>query len=267
MEIPIYQIDAFASELFHGNPAAVCLLSSWLPDEIMQSVAAENNLSETAFMTGGDGYYELRWFTPRTEIDLCGHATLAAAFCVFSFLEPRLQRVTFYTKSGPLMVETKDDIIWMDFPSRPPEPCEAPAELYIGLMIKPDEIFRSRDFLAVYSKEEKVQDLSPRMDVLARCDCTGIIATAPGKNFDFVSRFFAPRVGVPEDPVTGSSHATLIPYWSKRLNKKELHACQISQRGGEIFCRDMGMRVRIGGRAVLYLQGTIHLPDSPQSGR
>ncbi|MCX7636122.1 MAG: PhzF family phenazine biosynthesis protein, partial [Syntrophales bacterium] len=189
MKIPIYQIDAFTSTLFQGNPAAVCPLPSWLPDAVMQDIAAENNLSETAFLTGGDGCYELRWFTPRTEIDLCGHATLAAAFCVFSFLEPGLGRVTFYTKSGPLLVEAKDDILWMDFPSRPPQPCEAPAELYIGLMIKPHTVLRSRDYLAVYDKEEKVRDLAPRMDVLERCDCTGIIATAPGRDVDFVSRF------------------------------------------------------------------------------
>jgi predicted PhzF superfamily epimerase YddE/YHI9 len=259
MERPLYQIDAFTDRLFAGNPAAVCPLEEWPADAVLQSVAAENNLSETAFFAGRNGVYRLRWFTPTAEIDLCGHATLASAFVIFRYLEPALDRAEFLTRSGPLIVEQQGDLLAMDFPSRPAEPCSLPEALAAGLGAVPRAVFRSRDYLAVFDDEETIRGLQPRMDELVKLDCTGIIVTAPGRASDFVSRFFAPRVGVPEDPVTGSSHCTLIPYWSVRLGKKELHSIQVSPRGGELFCADLGERVRIAGRAVTYLAGKIRI--------
>ncbi len=259
MELPLYQIDAFTDRLFAGNPAAVCPLEEWPADAVLQAVAAENNLSETAFFTGRNGAYRLRWFTPAAEIDLCGHATLASGHVIFRYLEPTLSRAEFETRSGPLVVEKQGELLAMDFPARPAEACPSPAELAAGLGVMPRAVFRSRDYLAVLDDEETVRSLKPRMDELVKLDCTGIIATAPGRAADFVSRFFAPRVGVPEDPVTGSSHCTLIPYWSKRLGKKNLHSIQVSPRGGELFCADLGERVRIAGRAVTYLEGKIRI--------
>ncbi len=257
MHLPLYQIDAFTNRLFAGNPAAVCPLDEWPTDPVLQSIAAENNLSETAFFSGRDGTYRLRWFTPAAEIDLCGHATLASAYVIFRYLEPALSRAEFDTRSGVLAVEKQGDLLAMDFPSRPADPCPLPEALAAGLGVAPPAVFRSRDYLAILDSEEAVRRLRPRMDELVKLDCTGIIATAPGRKSDFVSRFFAPRVGVPEDPVTGSSHCTLIPYWSERLGKKDLHSIQVSPRGGELFCTDLGDRVRIAGRAVTYLEGII----------
>jgi len=257
MKLPLYQVDAFTRRLFAGNPAAVCPLEDWPEDAVLQSIAAENNLSETAFFTGRGGTYRLRWFTPSAEIDLCGHATLAAGYVIFRYLEPDLDRAEFLTKSGPLIVERQGELLAMDFPARPAEPCPLPEALAAGLGLVPREVYRSRDYMAVVDDEETVRGLQPRMDELVKLDCTGIIVTAPGRSSDFVSRFFAPRVGVPEDPVTGSSHCTLIPYWSERLDKKELHSLQVSPRGGELFCTALGGRVRIAGRAVTYLEGTI----------
>lgn len=257
MHLPLYQIDAFTDRLFAGNPAAVCPLEEWPADAVLQSIAAENNLSETAFFIGRDGVYRLRWFTPAAEIDLCGHATLASAYVIFRYLEPALSRTEFHTRSGVLAVEKQGDLLAMDFPARPADPCPLPEALTAGLGTAPLAVFRSRDYMAILDSEETVRGLRPRMDELVKLDCTGIIATAPGRKSDFVSRFFAPRVGVPEDPVTGSSHCTLIPYWSERLVKKDLHSIQVSPRGGELFCTDLGDRVRIAGRAVTYLEGII----------
>ncbi|MBW2617622.1 MAG: PhzF family phenazine biosynthesis protein [Deltaproteobacteria bacterium] len=260
MNIPLYQIDAFASQVFSGNPAAVCPLEDWLEEEVMQSIAAENNLSETAFLVSQGQAYGLRWFTPLTEIDLCGHATLASAFVVFSHLEPEAKKVDFETKSGRLTVRQEGDLLSMDFPAREPEPCPAPAKLIEALGLRPEEVLRSRDYMAVLADEEQVRSLAPKMGPLMEIDGLGVIATAPGEAVDFVSRFFAPKAGVPEDPVTGSAHSSLIPYWSRRLGKRELHALQVSPRGGELFCRDEGERVIIAGRAAPYLVGTISLP-------
>lgn len=258
VKLPLYQIDAFAGEVFRGNPAAVCPLQTWLEDATLQAIAAENNLSETAFILRRGDDYHLRWFTPATEVDLCGHATLAAAFVVFEYLEPQRSSVTFTTQSGPLIVTREEGgRLAMDFPSRPAAPCEAPELLVAGLGRAPAELLRSRDYLAVYATEADIRGLRPRMDLLEKLDW--VIVTAPGDESDFVSRFFAPGAGIPEDPVTGSSHCTLIPYWAKRLGKKRLYARQLSARGGEIWCEDRDERVRIAGQAVRYLEGTIYL--------
>ncbi len=259
-QMRFFQVDAFARSVFQGNPAGVCPLESWPGDGALQSIAAENNLSETAFFVErGPGEYELRWFTPAVEVDLCGHATLASAYVIFRFLDPDLARVTFHTRSGPLTVERTGELLVMDFPSRPAEPVETPADLVRGLGVRPVEVLRSRDYLAVLGSEEEVARLAPDMKALARLECVGIIATAPGTACDFVSRFFAPRVGVPEDPVTGSAHCTLAPYWAARLGRRRLRARQISPRGGELECELRGDRVRIGGTAALYLEGTLHV--------
>lgn len=260
MELRLYQVDAFTSELFHGNPAAVVPLDAWLPDALMQAIAAENNLSETAFLVREGDDYGLRWFTPGLEVDLCGHATLASAFVVFTVLEPLRQSVTFHTRSGPLAVARDGTRLTMDFPSRPPEPCDTPEALVRGLGRAPVATLRARDHLAVFEREEDVLALRPDAAVLATLDSLGVIATAPGTGgVDFVSRFFAPRAGVPEDPVTGSAHSTLIPYWAARLGRRRLRARQVSMRGGELACEDRGPRVSIAGEAVLFLEGTIRL--------
>jgi len=259
VRIPLYQIDAFTSRVFAGNPAAVCPLESWLPDATMQSIAAENNLAETAFFVGEDGRYELRWFTPEIEIDLCGHATLASALVVFEHLEPALGTVRFETKSGTLAVERDGDLLALDFPARPAEPCALPAGLAEALGAAPVEMLKSRDHMAVLGSEDEVRSLKPDMEGLKRTGCFAVIATAAGRTADFVSRFFAPAAGIAEDPVTGSAHCTLTPYWSRRLGRPRLRAQQVSPRGGELWCEDRGERVRIAGRAVPYLEGTIRL--------
>lgn len=259
MQIPIFQVDAFTSRLFAGNPAAVCPLESWLPDEKLQSIAAENNLSETAFfIPEGDGY-RIRWFTPSVEVDLCGHATLASAFVIFEGIGFKGNEVRFQSKSGELLVRRDGDRLALDFPARPAEHCQVHPRLIDALGTVPLQVLASRDYLVIYESEEQVRTLQPAMDLLAAIDRFAVIVTAPGKEVDFVSRFFAPAQGVPEDPVTGSAHCTLIPYWSRRLGKKDLHALQVSARGGELWCRYDGDRVHIGGSCVLYLDGKIHL--------
>lgn len=259
VKIPLYQIDAFTAERFRGNPAAVCLLESWVDDATMQNIAAENNLAETAFVVSGETSHELRWFTPEVEIDLCGHATLAAAHALRIYAGRREKEMRFHTKSGILSVQRLDDLYTMNFPSRPAIPADMPEALARGLGKEPMETLKSRDFLAVYEREQDIVDISPDFSALKKIDCFGIIAAAPGNDTDFVSRFFAPGAGIPEDPVTGSSHCTLIPYWSARLGKRKLSARQLSRRGGELFCEDLGERVNIGGRAVVYLEGEIIL--------
>ena len=259
MRLPIYQVDAFADKLFGGNPAAICPLPHWLPDATMQAIAAENNLAETAFFVREGADYALRWFTPTVEVDLCGHATLASAHIVFKFLEPQRESVDFRTlKAGMLTVARRGDMLVMDFPAMPPNPAEPPPGLLAALGGKSREVLRARDCLVVYSSAAEVSALTPDFAALAKIDCWAAIATAPGENgVDFVSRFFAPAKGVPEDPVTGSSHCTLVPYWAKRLGKTELEARQLSRRGGALRCALRGDRVSIGGRAVLYLEGQI----------
>jgi PhzF family phenazine biosynthesis protein len=265
MELSLYQIDAFAGALFRGNPAAICPLERWLPEETMQAIAAENNLSETAFYVPENGGYGLRWFTPAVEVDLCGHATLAAASVILDVrAEIAGPRVVFHTKSGELAVEGSSEngrkLYALDFPARPPLPCPVDPQLEAALGAKPSAILGARDYLCVFDAEEQVRNLRPDMARLASVDRFGFIATAPGDDCDFVSRFFAPAKGVPEDPVTGSAHTTLIPYWASRLGKSQMFARQISARGGELWCEDRGERVRIAGSAVKYLEGRIHVP-------
>lgn len=257
MRLPIYQIDAFASHVFAGNPAAIVPLEAWLPDAAMQAIAAENNLSETAFFVkDGDGY-GLRWFTPAVEVDLCGHATLASAHLIFTRLDPGQTRLRFATRSGILEVSRDGDRLAMDFPARPPVPCPRPPGLDAALGRAPVEVLGARDYLCVYASAADVRALTPDMAAVAALDRFAVCVTAPGEDCDFVSRFFAPAKGVPEDPVTGSAHCTLIPYWSARLGKSELRARQISTRGGELLCRQRGERVTIAGTAALYLEGHI----------
>jgi predicted PhzF superfamily epimerase YddE/YHI9 len=257
--LPIYQVDAFTDCLFGGNPAAVCPLETWLPDATMQAIAAENNLAETAFFVREGGDYALRWFTPTVEVDLCGHATLASGHVVFGFLEPQRESVNFRTlKAGTLTVSKRADKLVMDLPARNATPCEAPPGLLAALGGKPREVLRARDHLMVYDSAAEIAALDPDLAALAKLDCWAAIVTAPGQNgIDFVSRFFAPAQGVPEDPVTGSAHCTLVPYWAKRLGKTELEARQPSRRGGALTCALNGDRVSIAGRAVLYLEGRI----------
>ncbi len=252
--------DAFTDRLFGGNPAGVCVLDAPLEPSVMQSAAFENNLSETAFLFKRDGYYDLKWFTPETEIDLCGHATLAGAFVLMNFVERGLERVEFSTLSGKLTVRRDGDAYILDFPSRPASPCPKPAQLEAALGVRVLETHRARDMLALLESERAVRDLRPDLGLLAELgDVFALIVTAEGSDCDFVSRFFAPNAGIPEDPVTGSSHTTLIPFWSRRLGKTALSARQLSRRGGSLSCRDLGERVEIGGKAVLYLEGEINV--------
>lgn len=259
MRIPLYQIDAFTGRLFRGNPAAVCPLEEWLEDEQMQAIAAENNLSETAFFVRHGEGYQLRWFTPKVEVDLCGHATLASAFVILNYLEPAREEARFETRSGELVVRRNGDLLAMDFPAREPWRCECPVALSQALGKPPLELWEARDYMAVYESEDEVRALAPDMGALVVVGHFAVIVTAPGREADFVSRFFAPAAGVPEDPVTGSAHCTLVPYWAKRLGKTQLKARQVSARGGELFCEYHGERVTIAGHVVRYLEGTIYL--------
>jgi PhzF family phenazine biosynthesis protein len=266
MRIPIYQVDAFAcgpspGRLFSGNPAAVCPLERWLDDETLQAIAAENNLAETAYYVRQEGRYRLRWFTPVVEVELCGHATLAAAYVILELRkETDLTSVAFDSRSGELVVARETDFYVLDFPSRYPPESGEDRVLFDALGARPIAFHRTGDCFCVFENEDQVRSLAPDMGKLAKVDCRGTIVTAPGKDCDFVSRFFAPRAGISEDPVTGSAHTNLIPYWSRRLGKKKLFARQISRRGGELWCEDRGNRVGIGGRAVKYLQGQIAVP-------
>ncbi len=261
--VPMFQVDAFTSRLFHGNPAAVVLIENdWPLEEIMQAVAAENNLSETAFvlpkgMKEGSPRFDLRWFTPTREMDLCGHATLAAAHVLWRHVGVRTPRLVFDSASGPLPVEREGDLIVLDFPARPGEQIPVPAELCAALGRAPFEVYKSRDLMAVFDNRRDIYEMTPDFHALAQLDALGVIVTAPGSGHDFVSRFFAPRAGVNEDPVTGSAHCTLTPYWSDRLGKPRLTAHQVSKRSGEIMCEDRGTRVGLGGRCVTYLDGAV----------
>ena len=261
MRIPLYQIDAFADGPFTGNPAAVCPLESWLPDAVMQAIAAENNLSETAFFVPEGDRWKLRWFTPTTEVDLCGHATLAAAYVIFRFVAPGRRQVQFHTlQAGVLTVRADGELLALDFPSRPALPCAAPPALAAALGTAPEEVLAARDWLAVYRTEAEVLALAPDFAALKALERFAVIVTAPGSGgVDFVSRFFAPAQGVDEDPATGSAHCTLIPYWADRLGKTRLQARQLSRRGASLSCALDGDRVSIAGRAVLYLTGTIEI--------
>ena len=259
MNIPIFQVDAFSGCLFKGNPAAVCFLREWLPDSLMQKIARENNLSETAFFVETGNHFHIRWFTPHSEIDLCGHATLATAHVLYHHLGYGEKAIHFTSASGGLTVSRSGQMIVLDFPARPAQVVDAPDELVRAIGIEPDEVLKGRDYMLVYSSEKLIAAIQPDFPRLAEVAEHGVIVTAPGEKSDFVSRFFAPAIGINEDPVTGSAHTTLIPYWSERLGWKDLTALQLSERGGELFCEDLGERVLIKGRAVTFLQGEIFI--------
>jgi PhzF family phenazine biosynthesis protein len=263
MKLTLYQIDAFASKLFAGNPAAVIPLEKWLDEKLMQQIAEENNLAETVFFVPQKDGFHIRWFTPELEVDLCGHATLAAAFVLFEILGYKKPAIIFYSKSGPLKVHRDGAFIALDFPSWKPERLTLyPEELIEGLGITGHlGVYKNRDYIVELETEKDVIAVKPNFSLLNKIDVLGIIVTATGKNSDFVSRFFAPNCGVPEDPVTGSSHSQLIPFWSEKLGKANLHARQLSKRGGELWCEQKGDRVSIKGKAVFYMKGEIEISE------
>lgn len=262
MKLPLYQIDAFASRPFRGNPAAVVPLESWLRDELMQAIAAENNLSETAFFVPTDKGFHLRWFTPAAEVKLCGHATLATAHVLFSHLGFSEPVITFNTLSGELRVERQGELLSMDFPATPPSPCAVPDLLTEALGREPVEVLAEDDYLVLLESEADVLAIEPDMTLLKQLDRRGVIVTAPGDDVDFVSRFFAPKYGIDEDPVTGSAHCILTPYWAEKLGKRVLNARQISKRGGAVGCELKGDRVSLTGGAVTFMEAEIMLPET-----
>tara|TARA_R110000744_G_scaffold27285_1_gene66686 strand:- start:373 stop:1161 length:789 start_codon:yes stop_codon:yes gene_type:complete len=258
----IYQIDAFTSKLFGGNPAAVCILDAWLDAELMQKIAAENNLAETAFAVFKDNYYELRWFTPEIEVDLCGHATLATAFVLYNYYDYNKHTLRFISpRSGELLVQRDETgLITMDFPTDDLIKVSEQIDISKAIGRKPLETYKGKtDYLLIYNSQEEIEAMQPNFHLLNELDCRGVIVSAKGTDVDFVSRFFAPQCGIPEDPVTGSAHTTLTPYWSKVCNKTKLTAKQLSQRGGNIQCEYLGNRVKISGNAVCYLIGEIEI--------
>jgi PhzF family phenazine biosynthesis protein len=257
VKIKQYQVDAFASRAFGGNPAAVCPLEEWLPDDLLQAIAEENNLSETAFFVPSGKGFELRWFTPIREVDLCGHATLATAHVLFERLGYDGPVLSFQTRSGELLVRRHKDLLEMDFPSLPPEPCAIPGELINGLGQTPVEVQAADDYLVVFDNEDAVRAIRPDFVLLGQLDLRGVIITATGDEVDFVSRFFAPGYGIPEDPVTGSAHCTLTPYWAEKLGKRRLEARQVSRRGGCITCSLEADRVHLMGAAFTFMEAEI----------
>ncbi len=259
MMLTLYQIDAFAEQAFEGIPAAVVPLKDWLPDATMQAIAEENNLAETAFFVASGAGYHIRWFTPAAEVKLCGHATLASAFVLFNMLGFEGGRIDFDSLSGTLSVTRSGELLTLDFPSQNPTPCEAPEDLVAGLGKTPLECLGREDYLAVFTSEQDIVDIEPDHSLLAKLDLRGIIVTAPGSEVDFVARFFAPTLNVPEDPVTGSAYTHLTPFWSARLGKTKLTARQVSARGGKLICELAGDRVLISGSAVKYMEGVIEI--------
>jgi PhzF family phenazine biosynthesis protein len=258
MKIPIYQVDAFTDHLFGGNPAAICPLESWLPEKTMQQIAAENHLSETAFFVREGSNYHIRWFTPTIEVDLCGHATVATAHVLHHHLGNKSTELSFDSKSGILPVQIKNDLYVLNFPADTIKATAIDSQLVESLGSWPLETYKGRtDYLLIFSSEKEIHDFQPDFAQLSQIKARGIIVTAPGDTVDFVSRFFGPQSGINEDPVTGSAHTTLVPYWSKRLNKNELIAKQVSTRGGELFLKNLGDRIEIGGKAKTYLIGEI----------
>jgi PhzF family phenazine biosynthesis protein len=264
MIIPIYQVDAFTNQLFSGNPAAVCPLEFWLSDEILQNIAAENNLSETAFFKKRDNLFEIRWFTPLTEVELCGHATLSAAYVLFNHLNFKGDHLVFESVfSGILEVSRNKDLLTLNFPVDHIEPALPPDHLIEALGKKPVEIWRGKtDYLLYFPSQEDIEEINPDFEILRKIETRGIIITAPGYDCDFVSRFFAPKFGINEDPVTGSAHTSLVPFWVHRMNKLEFEALQLSARGGYLRCQLRGDRVFIAGEATTYLTGSINLSSS-----
>jgi len=261
MEIDIFQIDAFTSELFKGNPACVIPLDDWLPDELLLNIAKENNVSETAFFVKKNNGFYLRWFTPEIEMDLCGHATLATAYCLKNHLDYRENQVTFDSMSGELIVKFNGDYIEMDFPHRKPINSQLPRNIMDSLSIKPNKVLKSRDYVLVYDDEEQIKNIEIDKELFDKInlDPGGVVITSEGNESDFVSRYFIPQCSFFEDPVTGSTHCSLVPYWSEILKKTQLKSIQLSQRGGEMFCEDLGNRVIINGKAKTYMSGKIYI--------
>lgn len=258
MELTIYQIDAFTDQLFGGNPAAVCPLTEWLPTDIMQKIALENNLSETAFIVPEGGGYHIRWFTPAIEVDLCGHATLATAHALYAEMGYAKDKVVFNSKSGLLTVFKKVDLYTMNFPTDELKSVTIPQEITEGLGGMPKEVFRGKDdYLAIFDHQTTIENFTPDFNKLSQLNARGIITTAKGDTVDFISRCFFPAAGIDEDPVTGSAHTTMTPYWTKKLDKTQMVARQLSARGGLLHCEYLGDRVNISGNAVTYLRGTI----------
>ena len=258
MKLPLFQVDAFAEKLFKGNPAAVVPLENWLDDQLMQAIAMENNLPETAFFVPTQSGFEIRWFTPKAEVKLCGHATLATAHVIFEEAAYPYDEIAFGSKSGLLHVKKTGDLLQLNFPADKLSPVDVPNLIIKALKKLPEACFKGRsDYLFVYSSEKEIREMNPDFAILAKADIRGIIVTAPGDEVDFVSRFFAPKVGVNEDPVTGSAHTTLTPYWAKRTGKTTFKARQLSQRGGELICTLQDDRVLIAGKTKTYLRGEI----------
>ena len=258
MTLKIYQVDAFASAIFEGNPAAVIPLEKWLPDKIMQNIALENNLSETAFFIHIENGFYIRWFTPLAEVDLCGHATLATAHVIFNYLNFSKNEIQFESKSGILKVKHANDLLWLNFPVSPLIETDIPENFNKAFQFQPVKCLKGRDdYMLIFKNENEILNLEPDFNLIS--ETRGIITTSISDEFDFVSRFFAPALGINEDPVTGSAHTMLIPYWSKVLGKNELIAKQISKRGGILHCKNIGKRVEIGGKVVTYLVGEIFI--------
>lgn len=263
MNLSIYQVDAFAESVFKGNPAAVIPLEHWLEESIMQQIAMENNLSETVFFVKNEEGYHIRWFTPEYEIDLCGHATLAASYIIKNFIEPPIKEIRFTTqKAGPLKTYCNEGAYTLDFPARMPQACEAPEKLLLSLGVSTAvEVLKSRDFFVVLPNEEAVRNLQPDYSLMKELDTIGVIATAKGQSADVVSRCFYPGAGIQEDPVTGSAHCNIVPYWSEKLNTTKLNCSQLSPRGGELSCELNGDRVLLSGKCVLFMEGKIYLEE------
>jgi len=259
MRLNIYQIDAFAEKQFEGNPAAVVPLDGWLPDAVMQAIAKENNLSETVFFVPSESGYHIRWFTPVKEVELCGHATLASAYVLFNIMGCKDEVLSFESLSGVLHVSKTDNLLTLNFPVKHPVACSTPASLTTGLGKAPLECLKHDDYVAVFENEEDVLSITPNLEALSRLDLRAVIATAPSSEFDFIARVFAPKYGIPEDPVTGSAYSQLMPYWSGNLGKLKLQAKQVSSRGGRLLCELKGDRVLISGSAVTYMTGSIEI--------
>jgi PhzF family phenazine biosynthesis protein len=261
MKFSIYQVDAFAETVFSGNPAAIIPLENWIDEALMQKIAMENNLSETAFIVKEDEVYQIRWFTPENEVDLCGHATLASAYVIKNFIEPHIAEIEFSTqKVGELKASAKEGMYTLDFPARIPEPCSVPEDLLksLGTSIAV-EILKSRDYFVVLPDEEAVKNIEPDFLLMQQLDTFGVIVTAKGQSADVVSRCFYPGAGINEDPVTGSAHCNIVPYWAQKLGKTKLHCKQLSKRGGSLDCELAGDRVLMTGKCVLFLQGEIDI--------
>jgi len=257
MKLKLYQVDAFAKKTFEGNPAAICPLEKWLDDTLMQKIAEENNLSETAFFVKTDGVFHIRWFTPTSEVDMCGHATLASAHVIYTYLDYKEDEIIFDSKSGILKVTKEDDKYSMDFPAQKIEACEIPIEFMVAFDALPIACYKAMDYLLVFDDEKDIINANPDIQKLQEVDLRGVMITAKSKEYDFVTRFFAPKYGIDEDPVTGSAFTQLVPYWSEVLGKEALHAKQVSPREGEVYCRIKGDRVEMAGYAVSYLEGVI----------